>query len=107
MRDSGSPAPVASNVAAVACTASSVGNPSTGTVSLDCEAPAGRHHRHPGVRLTRVRTVPVSVIVPEGQLSASFPITTNIAATPGPALHQRRPRATTVQATLTLRAIGT
>ncbi len=52
------------------------GNGSTGTVTLDCEAPPGGttvtlSTSDPGV------AVPPSVIVPAGQLSVSFPITTD------------------------------
>ncbi len=82
-----------------------VGNTSTGTVSLDCEAPPGGivvslSSDHPGAH------VPVSVTVPEGQLSAAFTITSDITATPGPAVISAT-AGDTVQATLTLRAIGT
>jgi hypothetical protein len=70
------------------------GNGSTGTVTLDCEAPAG------GTTVTLAADsgvgVPVSVIVPEGQRSVDFPITTegdltdgqyDISATAGGTVH--------------------
>ena len=52
------------------------GNGSTGTITLDCEAPPGGttvtlSSSDPGIG------VPPSVIVPAGQLSVSFPITTD------------------------------
>jgi hypothetical protein len=107
VRNSGSPDPVAASLG-LQPNSVEVGDPSTGTVSLECEAPAGGitvdlASSHPGA------TVPAWVVVPEGDLSVSFPIATNIATTPGPA--QISATATTgpptVQATLTLRAIGT
>jgi Ni/Co efflux regulator RcnB len=104
VRNSGSPTPVAANLG-LQPNSVVVGDPSTGTVSLDCEAPAGGitvnlASDHPGAM------VPVSVFVPEGELSASFPITTDVATTPGPAVISAT-AGNTVQATLTLRAIGT
>lgn len=80
VRDSSlSPAPVASTLS-LQPSSVIVGDPSTGTVSLDCEPP-------PGGIVTLVSndpdvTVPPSVTVPAGELSASFPITTNAGATP-------------------------
>jgi hypothetical protein len=80
VRNSGSPAPVASTLS-LQPSSVIVGDPSTGTVSLDCEPPPGgvvTLASGPGV------TVPPSVTVLPGELSASFPITTNAGATPGP-----------------------
>lgn len=85
-----------------------VGDSSTGTVNLDCEAPPGGitvtlGSDHPNAQ------VPVSVVVPEGDLGATFPITTDLAGAPGQA-HISATAAglgTPIQATLTLRAIGT
>lgn len=82
-----------------------VGESSVGTVRLDCEAPAGGISVDLDVNYAGV-TVPASVLVPAGELSASFPITTLTSTTPG----QTDITATagaSVQATLTLRAIGT
>jgi hypothetical protein len=85
-----------------------VGDPSTGTVDLDCEAPPGGitvtlGSDHPNAH------VPVSVVVPAGQLGATFPITTDLSGTPGQAhISATAPGlGTPIQATLTLRAIGT
>jgi hypothetical protein len=87
-----------------------VGDPSTGTVSLDCEAPAG------GITVNLSSnnagaSVPASVVVQEGDLSANFPITTDVNATPGTAVIRAwtvpgAPPPDEVQADLTLRAIG-
>ena len=59
------------------------GNGSTGTVTLDCEAPSGGttvtlSTSDPGV------AVPPSVVVPAGQLSVNFPITTDAGLGDGP-----------------------
>ncbi len=67
------------------------GNPSTGTVTLDCEAPAGGAVVDLSSSLAGV-TVPLNVTVPQDRLSANFPITTlgtasgdaTITATRGP-----------------------
>jgi trimeric autotransporter adhesin len=107
VRDVSSPDPVASSVG-LQPNSVVVGDPSTGTVTLDCEAPAGGMT----VNLSSNNagaTVPAQVVVPEGSLSVTFPITTDVNTTPGTA--QISATATsgppTVQATLTLRAIGT
>jgi trimeric autotransporter adhesin len=85
-----------------------VGDPSTGTVNLDCEAPPGGivvtlGSDHPNAH------VPVSVVVPEGDLGATFPITTDLSGTPGQAHISATATGlgTPIEATLTLRAIGT
>jgi hypothetical protein len=85
-----------------------VGDPSTGTVSLDCEAPAGGTTvslaavdpdtmlPYPGVTV-----VPASVLVPAGELSANFTINTVGTAVPGDVLITATP-GVSVDATLTL-----
>lgn len=85
-----------------------VGDTSSGTVNLDCEAPPG------GIVVTLGSDhanahVPASVLVPAGELGASFPITTDLSGTPGQAhISATAPGlGTPIQATLTLRAIGT
>jgi hypothetical protein len=85
-----------------------VGDSSTGTVDLDCEAPPG------GITVTLGSDhpdahVPGSVVVPEGELGATFPITTDLSGTPGDAqISATAPGlGTPIEATLTLRAIGT
>jgi len=82
-----------------------VGDPSTGTVSLNCEAPPGGVIVSLSTAYAGVN-VPTTVTIPAGELSASFPITTVVSATPGDAVIEATAGAT-VQATLTLRAIGT
>ena len=106
VRNSGSPNPVAASLL-LQPNSVVVGDPSTGRISLDCEAPAGGiqvslSSNHPGA------TVPASVTVPAGELSVNFPITTDVGATPGPAqISAQAPTGPTINATLTLRAIGT
>ena len=85
-----------------------VGDNSTGTVNLDCEAPPG------GILVTLASDhpnahVPASVLVPAGELGVTFPITTDLSGTPGQAhISATAPGlGTPIQATLTLRAIGT
>ena len=102
--DASSPAPVASSLS-LSANSVVVGDGTTGTVNLDCEAPAGGitvslATSYPGV------TVPASVTVPSGELSASFPITTVVSAAVGSAQITATAGAA-VQATLTLRALGT
>jgi trimeric autotransporter adhesin len=109
VRDETSPDPVASELA-LQPDSVVVGDPSTGTVSLDCEAPAG------GITVNLSSnnagaSVPASVVVQEGDLSANFPITTDVNATPGTAVIRAWtvpgvPPPDEVQADLTLRAIG-
>lgn len=104
IRDNSSPLPVATDLTMHPPTVV-VGDPSTGTVTLDCEAPAGGVTVNLATTYAGV-TVPSSVTVPAGELSADFPIATVVSATPGDATIEATTGATTVQGTLTLRAIG-
>jgi hypothetical protein len=104
IRDSGSPAPVASTLSLVPNSVV-VGDSSTGTISLDCEAPPGGTVVSLSTTYSGV-TIPASVTIPQGELSATFPITTVISASAGDAEIDATAGAT-VPATLTLRAIGT
>ena len=77
------------------------GNGSTGTVTLDCEAPPGGttvtlSSSDPGVG------VPLSVLVPAGQLSVAFPITTDSGLGDGPFDVSATAGGDTVHATLTI-----
>lgn len=77
------------------------GDGSTGTVTLDCEAPAG------GTTVTLASSdpqvgVPVSVNVPAGQLSAEFPITTQEGMPDGPSDISATAGGDTVHATLSV-----
>ena len=104
VRNEASPNPVASSLALVPASVV-VGNSSTGRVSLDCEAGPGGVTVALSTSYAGV-TVPASVTVPEGQLSANFSIATSINATPGNAPITATAGAS-VQSSLTLRAIGT
>jgi hypothetical protein len=104
VRDSSSPPQFASSLGLQPASVV-VGDPSTGTVSLNCEAPPGGVIVSLSTGYTGVN-VPTSVSIPAGELSATFPITTVVSAVPGDAVIQATAGAT-VQATLTLRAIGT
>ncbi|MBM3668307.1 MAG: hypothetical protein FJW90_12735 [Actinobacteria bacterium] len=104
IRETNSPAPVPADLDLQPASIV-VGDSSTGIVELDCEAPPGGITVTLDVDYAGV-TIPASVLVPEGELSASFPITTVSSTIPG----QTDITATagaSVQATLTLRAIGT
>lgn len=105
IRDSGSPAPVVSGLV-LSPASVVVGDPSTGTVSLDCEAPpggivVGLSDNHPLV------TLPSTVTIPEGELSAGFTINTDVSGSAGQAVISATTGSTTVQQTLELRDIGT
>ena len=78
IRDASSPAPA---VSAVSVSPNSVqpGAGSTGTVTLDCEAGPGGATVALATNSSQVG-VPASVFVPEGSLTATFPVTTTTSA---------------------------
>lgn len=106
VRDSGSPLPVPTGMT-LSPVSVVVGDPSTGRITLDCEAGPGGitvalSDDHPLV------TTPSSVTIPEGQLSATFPIATDVSGSAGQAIITGDPPSgADVQATLELRDIGT
>jgi hypothetical protein len=83
------------------------GSPSTGTITLDCEAPSGGYTVTLDAGGYTGITMPSSVQVPQDQLTVTFQITTGGAPIGDAAITATGEDASTAQATLHINSIGT